>query len=89
MASNKKKNDSKVWRKNIKKLRNSRSQLLHRLFVLGVPENSPKNVSGSETCGVTKYRHHCAVSILYFSKKFKKVAPQNHKKSFMEMENKK
>ena len=37
-----------------------------------------KNVTAPETCGVTKYRLHDAVSS--FSKNFKKATPQNHKK---------
>ena len=52
------------------------------------PEKIPKkNVSAPETCSVTKYRFHQAVSLSQFLKKFKKAIPQSHEKSLMEMEN--
>ena len=52
------------FEKNIKKLRSSRIQLLYRLFVPKIPQNSRKNVSTPETYGVIKYRPHHAVSLL-------------------------
>ena len=64
MVSNKEMNDRKVLKKNIKKLRSSRIQLLYWLFVPKIPQNSRKNVSTPETYGVIKYRPHHAVSLL-------------------------
>ena len=86
MASNKKNERLKSLKKNIKKLR-GHSQLLYWLFVLEIPENSSKNVSLPEACGLTKYRPHHAVSLLQFSKNFEKATSQNHKETLMEMEN--
>ena len=64
MASNKKNKRLKSLQKNIKSLRSGLSQLLYPLFVLGIPENSSKNISAPETCGITKYRPYDAVSSL-------------------------
>ena len=52
----------------IEKLRGSRSPMLHRLFVVEIPQNSQKFVSAPDTCGVTKYRPHHAVSFFIFWK---------------------
>ena len=46
----------KVWRKKIKKLRSSLSQLLYSLFLLRIPENSLKDVSAPESCVATKHK---------------------------------
>ena len=56
ISKTRKMKDWKVSRKNIKKLRRSPSQLPYWLFVLGIHENSSKNVSAPETNGITKYR---------------------------------
>ena len=72
MASNKKNKRLKSFiEKNVKSLRSGLSQLFYRLFILGISENSSKNVTAPETCGVTKYRLHDA--FLHFPKISKKL----------------
>ena len=78
MASNKKNEQWKSLTKNIKKLK-----MIH--FSGNIRKISKKCLS-PETCSVTKYRHHHAVSFLYFSENCEKAAPQSPEKSLMGME---
>ena len=78
MASNKKNEQWKSLTKNIKKLK-----MIH--FSGNIRKISKKCLS-PETCSVTKYRHHHAVSFLYFSENCEKATPQSPKKSFVGME---
>ena len=78
MASNKKNEQWKSLTKNIKKLK--------WFIVLEISEKFQKKCLSPEVCSVTKYRHHHAVSFLYFSENCEKAAPQSPEKSLMGME---